>query len=93
MAASADAGADEYAGVDTAMGGWAWQGLHRLIYVAAGLAVIHYWWLVKTGVRTPWKVTAVLAVLLLWRVGLSIQKRSKTKARERAVWPQDQAIR
>ena len=65
-----------------AMGGWVWQGLHRLIYIAAGLAVIHYWWLVKTGVRTPWKVTAVLVVLLLWRVGLSIAKRARAKTRQ-----------
>lgn len=64
-----------------AMGGWVWQGIHRLIYVAAALAVIHYWWLVKTGVRTPWKVTAVLVVLMLWRVGLSIEKRTKARAR------------
>ena len=51
-----------------AMGGKNWQRLHRLIYVAAICAVIHYWWLVKTGVRTPWKVTAVLAVLFAARV-------------------------
>ncbi len=65
-----------------AMGGFWWQGLHRLIYIAASLAVIHYWWLVKTGVTTPWKVTLVLFVLLLWRVGLSIQKRANTKSRK-----------
>jgi sulfoxide reductase heme-binding subunit YedZ len=41
--------------------------LHRLAYVAAAAGVIHYWWIVKTGVRTPWKVTLVLAVLLLAR--------------------------
>jgi sulfoxide reductase heme-binding subunit YedZ len=76
-----------------AMGGWVWQLLHRLIYIAAALAVIHYWWLVKTGVRTPWKVTAVLAVLLLWRVGLSIAKRSREKERERAMWSQGRAMR
>jgi len=58
-----------------AMGGKAWNRLHRLIYLAGFLAVIHYWWLVKTGVRTPWKDTAVLAVLLLWRVGLAVKKR------------------
>ena len=75
------------------MGGWWWQGLHRLIYIAASLAVIHYWWLVKTGVRTPWKVTVVLTVLLLWRVGLSIKKRTKSKTKNRAMLPQDQAIR
>ncbi len=51
-----------------AMGGKNWQRLHRLVYVAAIFAVVHYWWLVKAGVRTPWKDTAVLAVLLLARV-------------------------
>ena len=57
------------------MGGRSWNRLHRLIYVAGIAAVIHYWWLVKTGVRTPWKDTAVLAVLLLWRVGIAAAKR------------------
>lgn len=65
------------------MGGRNWQRLHRLIYVAGGLAVIHYWWLVKTGVRTPWKDTAVLGVLLLARMGISIAKRlPKRETRE-----------
>jgi sulfoxide reductase heme-binding subunit YedZ len=63
------------------MGGKNWSRVHRLVYVAAGLACIHYWWLVKTGVRTPWKVTAVLTVLLLMRVGWAAAKRMKvTKA-------------
>lgn len=50
------------------MGGKRWMLLHRLAYVAAIAGVIHYWWIVKSGVRTPWKVTAVLAILLLARV-------------------------
>jgi len=50
------------------MGGKNWLWVHRLIYVAAAAGCVHYWWLVKTGVRTPWKVTAVLGVLLLARV-------------------------
>jgi methionine sulfoxide reductase heme-binding subunit len=58
-----------------AMGGKNWQWLHRLIYVAGIAACVHYWWLVKTGVRTPWKVTAVLAVLLLARVVWVVKKR------------------
>jgi sulfoxide reductase heme-binding subunit YedZ len=62
-----------------AMGGKNWQRLHRLIYVAAAAAVIHYWWLVKTGVRTPWKDTAVLALLLLVRVGYAVVKRMRGK--------------
>jgi sulfoxide reductase heme-binding subunit YedZ len=61
------------------MGGKNWARVHRLVYVAAALACIHYWWLVKTGVRTPWKVTAVLAVLLAVRVGFAVMKRMGTK--------------
>jgi sulfoxide reductase heme-binding subunit YedZ len=58
-----------------AMGGKPWQRLHRLVYIAAIAGVIHYWWLVKTGVRTPWKVTAVLTLLLLARVVYTAVKR------------------
>ena len=60
-----------------AMGGKSWQWLHRLIYVAGVLAMVHYWWLVKSGVLTPWKDTAVLTILLLARVAYSIAKRLK----------------
>jgi sulfoxide reductase heme-binding subunit YedZ len=58
-----------------AMGGKNWQRLHRLIYVAAIAAMIHFWWLVKTGVRTPWKDTAVLTILLLARIAYAAMKR------------------
>jgi sulfoxide reductase heme-binding subunit YedZ len=44
-----------------------WQVLHRLVYVAAILGIIHYWWIVKTGVLDPLKITTVLAILLLAR--------------------------
>ena len=60
-----------------AMGGRNWQSLHRAIYLAGIAAVVHYWWLVKAGVRTPWKVTAVLAVLLVARLVYSATKRSQ----------------
>jgi methionine sulfoxide reductase heme-binding subunit len=63
-----------------AMGGKNWQRLHSLIYVAAVAAVIHFWWLVKTGVRTPWKVTAVLTILLLARVAYAAMKRLRRPA-------------
>lgn len=58
-----------------AIGGKPWQRIHRLVYVAAVLAVVHFWWLVKSGVGTPWKDTAVLAVLLLARVLYAVWKR------------------
>jgi sulfoxide reductase heme-binding subunit YedZ len=49
------------------MGGKSWQTLHRTVYGAAVLGIIHYWWLVKAGNRAPMKDTIVLAVLLLAR--------------------------
>ncbi|HMF62758.1 MAG TPA: hypothetical protein VK608_01630, partial [Edaphobacter sp.] len=68
-----------------AIGGKNWQRLHRLVYVAAIAAVIHFWWLVKTGVRTPWKVTAVLTLLLLARLAYTTLKRLRTPARSRTL--------
>jgi methionine sulfoxide reductase heme-binding subunit len=44
-----------------------WQVLHRLVYVAAVLGIVHYWWIVKTGVLDPLKITIVLAMVLLAR--------------------------
>ena len=49
------------------LGGRRWQVLHRLAYASAILGVIHYWWIVKAGVRTPLTVTLVLAVVLAAR--------------------------
>ncbi len=46
-----------------------WGQLHRLVYVAAGLAVLHFLWLVKSDLREPLVYAALLAVLLglrLW---------------------------
>jgi sulfoxide reductase heme-binding subunit YedZ len=41
-----------------------WQLLHRLTYVAAVAAVVHFWWLVKADVREPQRWALALAVLL-----------------------------
>jgi methionine sulfoxide reductase heme-binding subunit len=69
------------------LGGKNWQRLHRLVYVAAMAAVIHFWWLVKIGVRQPWKDTAVLTILLLARVAWAAMKRLRaaTPARSAVV--------
>jgi sulfoxide reductase heme-binding subunit YedZ len=45
-----------------------WAQLHRLIYVAAVAAVVHYWWLVKADVRAPLAYAGVAGVLLLARL-------------------------
>jgi sulfoxide reductase heme-binding subunit YedZ len=58
-----------------ALGGKNWQRIHRLVYVAAIAGVVHFMWLVKAGVREPWKDGAVLAVLLLARIFWRIRKR------------------
>jgi methionine sulfoxide reductase heme-binding subunit len=62
------------------LGGKRWQALHRLAYVSAMCGVIHYWWIVKSGVRTPITVTLVLAVLLLARVVGSVREKSNRQA-------------
>ena len=56
------------------LGGKRWQALHRLAYVSAICGVIHYWWIVKSGVRTPITITLVLASLLLARVVWSMRQ-------------------
>lgn len=44
-----------------------WSQLHRLVYVAAVLAVIHFLWLVKSDYTEPLIYGALLAILLLMR--------------------------
>ena len=51
------------------LGGKRWQQLHRAIYASAVLGVIHYFWLVKSDVRKPLFYGALVAILLLWRLG------------------------
>lgn len=50
------------------MGGKRWQLLHRAIYISAIAGVIHYYWLVKSDVRKPLQYTAIVAMLLAWRI-------------------------
>jgi methionine sulfoxide reductase heme-binding subunit len=57
------------------MGGKPWQTLHRTVYGAAVLGVIHYWWLVKKGVISPGKDTVVLGILLLARPAYLLLKK------------------
>ena len=62
------------------LGGKRWQALHRLAYVSATCGVIHYWWIVKKGVRTPITITLVLAVLLLARFVWSVRQKVSRQA-------------
>ncbi len=62
------------------MGGKNWQRLHRLVYIAAAAACVHYWWLVKAGVRAPLPDSLILTVLLLARFGWVYLERRRTEA-------------
>ena len=57
------------------LGGRTWRRLHRLAYVAAVLGVLHYLWLAKVGVNTPWIYAAVLTLLLGIRIVDAFRKR------------------
>jgi sulfoxide reductase heme-binding subunit YedZ len=56
------------------LGGKHWQALHRLIYLSALCGVVHYYWLVKSDHRLPLLYGAILAILLLYRLGVSLLK-------------------
>ncbi|NJD09303.1 MAG: sulfoxide reductase heme-binding subunit YedZ, partial [Gemmatimonadetes bacterium] len=69
-----------------------WHQLHRLIYPAAVLGCVHFWWQVKADWREPLAYAAALGALLAWR-----WQRSRTlasggaaaaarAARTRSVW-------
>ncbi len=47
-----------------------WQALHRLVYLAALLAVLHFWWMRagKNNFAEPTVYGAIIAVLLGWRL-------------------------
>ncbi len=60
------------------LGGRRWQILHRAIYISVICGVIHYYWLVKSAVLRPLTYAAIVAVLLLWRLGDWLIRRSRT---------------
>lgn len=48
--------------------GRSWKQLHKLIYVAGALAVVHYTWLVKSDYTDPAIYGAILFLLMLLRM-------------------------
>ena len=57
------------------MGFVRWQKLHRWVYVAAGLAALHFVWQTKKDLREPLLYAGILAVLLALRVFYSLRKK------------------
>jgi sulfoxide reductase heme-binding subunit YedZ len=66
-----------------------WKRLHRLVYVAAVLAVVHYFWLIKGDYGQPILFAVILGLLFLIRTPpvkerlTNWRKRSKAAARPR----------
>ncbi len=58
-----------------------WGQLHRLVYLVAVLAILHFWWLVKSDVREPAVYAAIAALLLGWRAWRRFSARRTTAAR------------
>ena len=62
------------------LGARAWQRLHRLVYLAAAAAAVHFVMLVKVLTPEPLLYAGLVAVLLLHRLGLSLHKRLRAKS-------------
>lgn len=58
-----------------------WQKLHRLVYVATGLGIWHFWWQVKLDIAQPLAYAAVFAALMAFRL---YESRRRRDARARA---------
>jgi len=58
-----------------------WGRLHKLVYAVGVLAVLHFWWLVKSDVREPALYAAILATLLAWRLVKHLRDRRATVRR------------
>ena len=59
------------------LGGKRWNQLHKLVYVAVCLGLLHYWWQVKAGVTTPLGITLVMVALFIARPVLNWWKARK----------------
>ena len=65
-----------------ALGARRWQALHRLVYVIAGLAILHFFWM-RAGKNDFAEVAvyaAILALLLGWRLVHAVRKRRAPQA-------------
>ncbi len=70
------------------LGGKRWQWLHRLVYVSAFAGLVHFWWLVKPGVRSPVLLTVLFWALMAARPALGwVESRRRAALATRAPVP------
>ena len=66
-----------------AMGAKRWQTLHKLVYVVAGLGLLHFFWMRsgKNNFAEVFVYAAIIAVLLGWRVQQFLKKKKLNSPR------------
>ena len=72
-----------------AVGAKRWQSLHKLVYVIAGIGILHFFWM-RAGKNNFAEVAvyaAILAVLLGWRVVQYVRKRGARRASDPSRFP------
>jgi sulfoxide reductase heme-binding subunit YedZ len=72
-----------------AIGAKRWQALHKLVYVIAGLGILHFFWM-RAGKQDFAEVAvyaAILALLLGWRVMQWARKRAAPRASDPPRFP------
>jgi sulfoxide reductase heme-binding subunit YedZ len=65
------------------LGGRRWNLLHKLIYVTAGAAVLHYFWKVKLDTTYPVYYAMLVGALLAVRVAYALRRRLPARATRR----------
>lgn len=63
------------------LGGKRWAKLHRLVYLAGIVGVVHFWLLVKSDIRLPLTFAFILFLLLGYRVLVKIDNHQQAVAR------------
>ncbi len=64
-----------------------WQKLHRVVYVATALGVLHFFWQVKADTYRPLVATAVFVALMLFRIPLRRGRRPSRPSPARTALP------
>lgn len=59
------------------LGGKTWKRLHRVVYLAGVLGVLHFFMMIKAGYREPTVYAVILALLLGWRVYAYFRRRAR----------------
>lgn len=62
------------------LGGQRWRRLHRLIFVACVLGVIHFWMGVKKDIEDPLIYASIFAALFLYRIVAWLRRRTRSSS-------------